>query len=194
MVPLSWAPGLRRNRCDSSASLSQVAVASTKNLARAHWTWRFWYNEPLVKLVTYSLKPPRGVTGIDRMEKKKAKREEEGQKAKREEERQKKERWAVSPTPGTWIARSRRIYDVMRHACNKVAFYPLHKTWSTVKLCKYMLLCIIILHKKYGVRYLTYSVIQHGPIPKWSDKWHSTVLVLLKRHSNSIKLLVTGVY
>ena len=64
----------------------------------------------------------------------------------------------------------------MRHACDKVAFYPLHKTCSTAKLCKHMLLYIIILHKN------MVSVIRHiqlsnmGPVPKWSDKWHSTVL------------------
>ena len=78
----------------------------------------------------------------------------------------------------TWITQSRRIYDVMRHACDKVAiaFYSLHKTCSTVKRCNYMLLYVIILHIN------MVSVIRHiqlsnmGSVPKWSDKWHSTVL------------------
>ena len=61
------------------------------------------------------------------------------------------------------------LYDVMRHACDKVAFYALHKTCSTVKLCKYMLY-VIILHIN------MVSVIRHiqlsnmGSVLKWSDK------------------------
>ena len=45
----------------------------------------------------------------------------------------------------------------MGHAYNKVAFYPLHKTCSTVKLCKYIpaVLYVIMLHKN------MVSVIRH---------------------------------
>ena len=65
------------------------------------------------------------------------------------------------------------MYDVMGHACDKVAFYPAHETCRTIiiiKLCQYMLLYIIIQHKN------MVSVIRHiqlsnmGPGPKWSDK------------------------
>ena len=97
----------------------------------------------------------------------------------------------------TWITRSRRIYDVMRHAYNKVAFYPVHKTCSTVKLCKYIpaVLYVIILHKNIMV-----SVIRHiqlsnmGLVPKWSDKWHSTVSEQFRLSEQPIKPLCPKVF